>query len=98
MSVAPARLQKRGPQSMLESIYYSVLGVAFIWSLLDWRRGLYLCLIFDIIRDPIRKLSDEHLVYITVSGSVLWLAVFVGASREIGGQLFSPVRMFPTLR
>ena len=83
---------------MLEPVYYTILGVAFIWSLINWRHGLYLCLIFDVVRDPVRKLTEEHLVYITVAAATLWLAVFIGASRVLGNRLFSPVRMLPPLR
>ncbi|HEY3964460.1 MAG TPA: hypothetical protein VGM05_07860 [Planctomycetaceae bacterium] len=83
---------------MIEPIYYAILAAAFALAVVDWRLGLYLCLAFDVVRDPVRKLAEGHLVYITVSAATLWIAVFVGMLHALGQQVFSPVRMLPSFR
>ena len=83
---------------MIEPCYYAALVAAFAVAIANWRRGLYLCLVFDLVRDPVRKLTEDHLVYITVSAAALWLPIFVGSRASLGNQVFSPVRMLPSFR
>ena len=56
---------------MLEYLYFGGLAASFLWAMQDWRRGIYLCLVFDAIRDPVRKLTDEKPVAITLAASAL---------------------------
>jgi len=83
---------------MIETFYYGALAVAFAWALIDWRRGLYLCLLFDVIRDPVRKLAAGNSVAITLAGVALWLAVFVGAYNTLGPRLFTVLGQYRPLR
>src|SRR5579863_3566160 len=83
---------------MLEFLYYGGLAAAVMWAILDWRRGIYLCLVFDTIRDPIRKLTDEKPVVITLAACALWIAVLLGASHRLGPRLFTLTRQMPPLR
>ena len=83
---------------MLNTLYFAALIVAFLWTLLDWRRGLYFAVLFDVARDPVRKMLDDQPVYITVAAASLWLAIFLGASRAMGKQLFAPLRYYNSFR
>jgi len=83
---------------MLEFLYYGALAASLLWALQDWRRGIYLCLVFDTIRDPIRKLTDGKPVAITLAASALWMAVLFGASHRLGTRLLLVTRQLPPLR
>ncbi len=57
------------------------LGWGFHVSMrrVNWRRAIYFAIIFDVIRDPVRKLDPEESVLITVSVLVLWVMISIGA-------------------
>ncbi|MGP0075665.1 MAG: hypothetical protein ACLPWF_27430 [Bryobacteraceae bacterium] len=74
------------------------LTLAFAWALVDWRRGVYACLVFDVVRDPIRKLSEGQSVTVTVVAAALWLFVFLGATFSLGPRLFTLGQRFSCLR
>jgi hypothetical protein len=82
---------------MIEYPYYFALALFFAWAIVDWRRGIYGCLLFDVIRDPVRKLSETQSVAVTVAGAALWFAVFLGAAFSLGPQLFVITRRLPSL-
>lgn len=83
---------------MLEYLYYGGLVASLLWALQDWRRGVYLCLLFDAIRDPVRKLTEGKPVAITLAASALWMAVLLGASHRLGPRLMLVTRQLPSLR
>ena len=83
---------------MLETLYYAGVATAFFAALGDWRKGLFLCLFFEALRDPVRKISDGNSVVITVAAGLIWAAVFLGASRRYGPRLFFALRQLPSLR
>jgi len=59
-------------------LYYLAVAAAVLVSLFSWRTGLYLAVLFDLVRDPVRKLSDTHSVFITVAAGTIWGAAFLG--------------------
>ena len=61
----------------METIYYALVAVAFFLALSNWRAGLYACVFFDGLRDPIRKLCADQPVTITVAPVVIWLGIFL---------------------
>lgn len=64
---------------MIEVIFYGAVAIASLYCLVDWRRGLYLCLVIDFVRDPVRKLAEDQPLAVTLAGVVPWMAVFLGA-------------------
>src|ERR1700733_14186306 len=82
---------------MIEYPYYFALALIFAWAIVDWRRGIYGCLLFDVIRDPVRKLSETQSVAVTVAGAALWFAVFLGAAFSLGPRLIVITRRLPSL-
>lgn len=83
---------------MIESLFY--LGIVFsaVVALANWRNGLYLCVVFDVLRDPVRKLAESNSVAITVAGAALWLAVALGAYAARGEGLLVIGRHYPRLK
>ena len=62
---------------MLEFVYYVLVAVAVLLACVNWRCAFYACVLLDIIRDPVRKLTEGHPVFITVSIGIVWLAITV---------------------
>ncbi len=52
--------------------------LASIYALANWRKAVYLAILLDILRDPVRKLDDTQSVLITISVGGLWAAIFLG--------------------
>jgi len=83
----------------METIYYALVAVAFFLAIGNWRAGLYACILFDAMRDPIRKLSADQPVAITVAVCVVWIGVFLGAAKTHRAELRDAMRrQFPKLR
>lgn len=51
-------------------------------AVVSWRQGVLLCLLVDLLRDPIRKLMPGYPVWVTVSVAVVWLAAAIGFWRR----------------
>jgi hypothetical protein len=60
--------------------------------LLHWRFGVFLIVLWDACRDPIRKLLPEHLISLSVAGTFLWLFCLMGVWRDKDlREVWSPV-------
>lgn len=74
----------------------AIFGLA---ALLNWRHGLYLCIVAGFLQDPLRKVLPGQPVVLTVFVAGVFAASIVGAfirgQRLDGSQL---VRWFPSLR
>ncbi len=64
---------------MLTEVYYGCLALACLVALSDWRRGVYLAIVLDFLRDPVRKLDPDESVIITVSVLGLWGVITLSA-------------------
>ncbi len=63
---------------MILYTYYAVVALASAVALINWRKGVFACLVLDVLRDPVRKLVPEHPVLITVAVGGVWCLVFAG--------------------
>ena len=79
-------------------VYHVCTGLATLIALVDWRIGLILCIIFDGIRDPIRKITPEYPVIITLTIVGLWLATFLGACLKQSDRLRLAREFYPQSR
>lgn len=60
----------------MELVFAVIVVIAAIAALLDWRLGLYACVVAALVQDPLRKLVPEEPVYLTLLAPlVLGLAV-----------------------
>lgn len=78
--------------------FYSLVVLAFIVALGNWRSGTFLLIAFALLRDPIRKLDDSHSVLVTLSVNALWLAIYIGIYNENAHDLFKVFRRWPQFR
>ncbi len=84
---------------MIAATYYCLIAIAAVVALVDWRRAMLLCLVLDVLRDPVRKLVVGHPVLITLAVGLLWCAIFAGmylSERDRGMTRF--VRLYPRSR
>lgn len=63
----------------MEYAYLGLIAVVGIVAISNWRSAIYFCLLVDLVRDPVRKLSENQPVWITVAGALPWLLVMVKA-------------------
>lgn len=54
-------------------------------------------IVIDFLRDPVRKLTPNNPVWITLTAIVVWGCVVLGTSREKGGIWSRPLRLMPRL-
>ena len=59
----------------MELLYYAVVMLVILIALGDWRSALYLCVLLDALRDPVRKLTEGQPVAITIAGASVWAVV-----------------------
>ena len=64
---------------MTAIIYHIVFGFATLISMINWRYGVILCVLFDGIRDPVRKVTPGYPVIITLTIAAIWMTTFLGA-------------------
>jgi len=83
---------------MLAYLYYVCVSACSIGALIHWRSGLLLCVFWDALRDPIRKLAPGHPVLITLMVAGLWLAVFLGAWQAQRRRILYLPHLYPPLR
>lgn len=82
----------------MELVYYLILAACFVACLANWRVGLYLCVLMDVVRDPVRKLTEDQSVLLTIATASLWLAVFLGVVARDQAQMWSAFRRYPGLK
>lgn len=81
---------------MLEVAYAIVVAIACLRALNDWRSGLLLCLLLDVLRDPVRKLSTGQPIWITLTAAALWLAVLLRAWSGEAPRMRELQRRYPS--
>ncbi|MCD0462997.1 hypothetical protein [Roseiconus lacunae] len=64
---------------MIPIAYLGCLGIACLVALTDWRRAIYWAIALDFLRDPVRKLTPDEPVLITVSVLGLWAIITAAA-------------------
>jgi hypothetical protein len=83
---------------MIAMIYHALFGVATLISLIDWRVGVVLCVLFDGIRDPVRKVTPNYPLIITLTVAGLWLSTFLGACMNEPRRLRLAREFYPQCR
>lgn len=63
----------------MEYAFLTLVVLCCLVALMNWRVGLYACLLIDVVRDPVRKLVAEQPVWVTIAGAVPWLVVMLRA-------------------
>ncbi|MFG0334286.1 MAG: hypothetical protein ACF8TS_13050, partial [Maioricimonas sp. JB049] len=72
---------------MIELLWYAFVFVSCAIALANWRTGLYLGVTLDCLRDPVRKLVDDHSVLITLSGVAIWGIIILRAYGQHQNEL-----------
>lgn len=67
---------------MLLNIFLVLTGIATLYSIKDWRRGIYLMILIGIVKDPIRKMIPGAPAYLALATVPIWAGILVGALLE----------------
>jgi hypothetical protein len=78
--------------------YFALVAMSSAVALGDWRRAVYLGILLDVIRDPIRKLTPGHPVYITLAVGGVWLLAFLGMFLRNESSIQAFRRAYPQCR
>ncbi len=79
----------------MEYAYIALIAFTGIIALTNWRYALYLCLVVDLVRDPVRKLAYDQPVWITVAGVLPWLLVMLKAFSQEQPELRAIFQRYP---
>ncbi len=83
---------------MIEYVFYAVVVASALMAWGNWRTAIYLCILLDIVRDPVRKLTPGHSTLITVSVNVLWLAISIVVLVQERRRIAEMIRQYPQLK
>jgi hypothetical protein len=79
--------------------FFALCAAAMVAAMLNWRHGLYLCILAGFIQDPLRKITPGQPVVLVVLVAAVFgfsiIGAFIRGQRLDGSQL---VRWFPALR
>lgn len=82
----------------IQALWYAVVATSCVFAMGDWRRAIYLGILIDAIRDPVRKLCVGKPVAVTLSGALVWLAIIVAVVFSQREQLRQMFDRYPKLR
>jgi hypothetical protein len=72
---------------MINLIVFALLLFAALPCLVDWRKGMFICVMVGFLQDPFRKLIEGEPVIFTVM--VVFFAAFTFVSGKLQGRRFS---------
>ena len=82
----------------MEDVWFAVVLASCLVALGNWRAGIYAGLLLDCVRDPVRKLADDHSVLITIGGAAVWGAVLLRMLIDHQAELRVLLQRYPALR
>lgn len=82
----------------LELIWYCIAISGCVFALADWRKAIYVGIVIDALRDPVRKLIPDQPILITLSGVGIWLVIVVMVLLSRRDQLKILYANYPKLR
>lgn len=83
---------------MIAYAFLAIVIVATFIAFQDWRFGLLLTIPVDLLRDPVRKLTEGEPVWITHCGLLAWAVIVYIAYMTETGARDQLGRLFPRLR
>ncbi|HET6426668.1 MAG TPA: hypothetical protein VFG20_23450 [Planctomycetaceae bacterium] len=81
----------------MEYAFLTLVALCCFVTVMNWRVGLYACLIIDVVRDPIRKLVDDQPVWVTIAGAIPWMVVMLRAFHTEQTEFRAMVVRYPQM-
>lgn len=60
---------------MLEYLFYLLVAFVVLTAFVNWRAALYMCILLDILRDPLRKTPVSHSLLVAQSVNAVWALI-----------------------
>ena len=60
-------------------VFILLIGAATLFTLKDWRRGIYWMILLGVIKDPIRKMIPGAPAYLALATVPVWAGILLGA-------------------
>lgn len=61
----------------LSDVFFALIGICVLITLVNWRAGLYCLLLVGILQDPVRKMIPGVPSYLALSTAPIWFALVV---------------------
>lgn len=82
----------------MTEIFYLLVAVSIFLAVANWRTGIYLVVLMDLLRDPVRKLDPSESVWITVSVNLIWGGIALGVINERQRDIREILNAYPRIR
>lgn len=82
----------------IEFVWYAIVAIASVAAAANWRQGIYVGILIDVLRDPVRKLIPGQPVMVTLSGSFVWICIILAVLFSRQDQLRLLYQRYPRLR
>lgn len=82
----------------LEITWYLLAAGVCLLAVTDWRKAIFAGMLFDVLRDPVRKLVPLEPVLITLSVAVVWAVIVTVAVLSSGPASTVLTQVYPKLR
>ena len=82
----------------MDWIFAGITGIVALLAIGNWRAALYGCLLLDVARDPVRKLTEQQSSLMTVIVGFVWLAAMLGALSTESRESRMLFRRYPRLQ
>ena len=67
--------------SALVTVLIGMLYISCLLLIWKWRPGVFGIVLWEALRDPVRKLLPDYVVALGIAGSLLWIACLLGCLR-----------------
>lgn len=81
----------------MDIAFYTIVLATVMLTFGNWRLGFLAYLVLEFVRDPVRKLTPNAPVLITISVAALWLPLFFGAYSKHGAEMGTIFRRYRTM-
>jgi hypothetical protein len=82
----------------IENVWYVLIAIACVIAVTDARKAVFLGILIDALRDPVRKLIPGKPVAVTLAGAGFWVVLVVVLAASRRKDLKSLFRTYPGLR
>jgi EamA domain-containing membrane protein RarD len=83
---------------MLEATWYIAVAVGALVVISNWRAGIYVGILADCLRDPVRKLDPSEPILITLTGSALWVLLVIVALIQEKQEIALLAQRYPRIK
>ena len=82
----------------MEMVLIGMVAVCCMLAMSNWRHAMYLGVVIDVLRDPIRKVTPYEPAWMTQAMVPVWLAILVGCLAQQPSVIRRIKKIFPGVK